>query len=313
MKEKLLIILGPTAVGKSGLAIKLAKRLRGEIVSADSMQAYKGLDIGTAKVPLNERDGVRHHLIDVIEPDERFSAGKFVKLAGDAINGILLRGNIPIIIGGTGLYMRAFLKGMFPSPPRNSVLSQRLQSIGEAKGTVFLHRMLRRIDDESARRIATNDSQRLIRALEIYFLSKKPMSWHIKESPFSVDLYDSIKIGLLMPRAKLYKRIEERVDKMFQAGWIEEVRELLSRGYSPECHAFKALGYREIVSYLKGKISRKEAKDVIKKGTRRYAKRQMTWFKKEEGVFWFDVSKGEDIVYKQVESLLCQHMSKICY
>jgi len=172
--------------------------------------------------------------------------------------------------------------------------------------------MLRRIDNASAQKISPNDRQRLIRALEIYFLTKKPISQHIKESPFSADLYDNIKVGINMPRAKLYQRIEERVDKMFQAGWIEEVKELLSKGYSPECHAFKALGYREIVRYLKGEISEKEARDLIKKGTRRFAKRQMTWFKKEEGIFWFNISDGEGDVYNQIENLVYQNMSKIC-
>lgn len=308
--ENILIILGPTAVGKSRLGIALAKKFSGEIINADSMQAYKGLDIGTAKVPFENRQGIMHHLLDIIEPDERFSAGRFMRLAEAAIDAIVKRDNLPIIIGGTGLYIRALLKGLFSSPPRNKTLSQRLAQIAEKKGTNYLHRMLMKFDAESARRIAPNDRQRLIRALEIYIVTKKPLSHFIKEAPFSIDRYHAIKIGLTMPREKLYQRIEERVEKMLKEGWVEEVQGLLAKGYSPEYHAFKALGYREILRYIKGEISLEETINLIKKNTRRYAKRQMTWFKKEDHIFWFDISMGEDSIYLQVENLVNKKLNK---
>jgi tRNA dimethylallyltransferase len=309
--EKILIIIGPTAVGKSRLGIALAKKFGGEIISADSMQAYKGLDIGTAKVPLKNREGIKHHLIDIIEPDERFSAGWFMRLAEVSIDNILKRSNLPIIIGGTGLYIRALLKGLFSSPPRNEALSKRLDHLAEKRGTGHLHRMLMRFDTESAQKITPQDRQRLIRALEVFFKTKKPMSQFIKESPFSTDRYNAIKIGLTMPREKLYQRIEERVEKMLNEGWIEEVERLLTFGYSQECHAFKALGYREIVHYIKGEISLEETINLIKKNTRRYAKRQMTWFRKDEGIFWFDISMGEDTIYQQVEKLVYKKLNNI--
>ncbi len=309
--EKILVIIGPTAVGKSKLGIALAKKFGGEIISADSMQAYKGLDIGTAKVSLKNREGIKHHLMDIIEPNERFSAGRFMRLAEESIDNILKRSNLPIIIGGTGLYIRALLKGLFSSPPRNKALSKRLGHIAKNRGTGHLHRMLMRFDTESAQRIAPQDKQRLIRALGIFFKTKKPMSQFIKESSFSTDRYDAIKIGLTMSREKLYQRIEERVEKMLNEGWIEEVERLLTLGYSPECHAFKALGYREIVRYIKGEMSLEETINLIKKNTRRYAKRQMTWFRKDEGVFWFDISMGEDTIYQQVEKLVYKKLNKI--
>ncbi|MFB0518285.1 MAG: tRNA (adenosine(37)-N6)-dimethylallyltransferase MiaA, partial [Acidobacteriota bacterium] len=292
MRGKCIIIMGPTGVGKSALALFLAPRLGGEIISADAIQVYKGLQIGTAKPSSQELAAVRHYLIDVMEPDQRFSAGQFMKLALRAIREIRGRNKVPIIVGGTGLYIKALLKGLFQLSPRDMVLRKRMEKRCDKKGLPYMHRMLKRIDPESYGRIGENDRQRILRALEIYFTTKKTMSQHLKENPFAENKLPAIKIGLILPRAELYKRINERVEKMLASGWIEEVEDLLQRGYSPQCHAFKALGYREIIGFLNGEYSIERLKELIQQNTRRYAKRQLTWLRKEEGLNWFSLGKN---------------------
>jgi tRNA dimethylallyltransferase len=308
MRPKLVIIVGPTAVGKSRLGVHLAKRFRGEVISADSMQVYKGLDLGTGKLSPEEREGVPHHLIDIASPQEKFSAGRFSEIAEGKIAELSGRGCLPIIVGGTGLYLKAFLQGLFDSPPRDPVLLDRLKAIGEKKGLSYLSRMLERVDKTTFKRVGEYDEQRILRALEVYFVTGIPMSEHIKKSPFGRERYNSLKIGLTLPRKLLYRRIDARVEEMFERGWLKEVKELIRKGHPETAHAFNALGYREVVGCLKGELSLEEAKERIKKETRNYAKRQLTWFRKEEGIHGFEATKEEGI-YPEIDRLVEQFLT----
>src|SRR5436309_11356217 len=284
----LLLVIGPTASGKSELALGLALRLRGHIVSADSMQVYRGLDIGTAKPSLASRAAVRHHLIDVADPGQDFSMGEFVRLAQQAVAPIRGQGMLPVVVGGTGLCLRALLGGMFEAPRRDGRLRKRLREIARRRGERFLHRMLERVDPDVAARIAPSDPQRTVRALEVYLLTRRPMSAYFREEGFGPELYRNVKLGINLAREELYRRIDERVDRFVQMGLFEETRGLLAAGVPASANAFKALGYREAVEMLSGRISSKEAEELIARNTRRFAKRQMTWFRREEGVAWLD-------------------------
>lgn len=304
MKGKCIIIMGPTGVGKSALALFLAPRLGGEIISADAIQVYKGLQIGTAKPSSQELAAVHHHLVDILEPNQRFSAGQFMKLALRAIKEIRGRNKVPIIVGGTGLYIKALLKGLFQLSRRDMVLRKRMEKLCEKKGLPYMRRILKRIDPESYGRIGENDRQRILRALEIYFTTKKTISQHLKENPFAEDKLPAIKIGLILNRKELYRRINERVEKMLASGWVKEAEDLLQRGYSPQCHSFKALGYREIIGFLNGEYPIERLKELIQRNTRRYAKRQLTWLRKEEGIHWFSVEKNTKEVFQLIASFI---------
>lgn len=296
--------MGSTGVGKSALALFLAQRLGGEIVSADAIQVYKGLSIGSAKPSPRELMEVRHYLVDILEPDQRFSAGEFTRLALRVIGEIRRLGKVPIVVGGTGLYIRALLKGLFQIPPRDKVLRKKLEELCERKGLPYMRRILKRIDPESFCRIGENDRQRILRALEIYFTTQKTMSQHLKENSFAEDRIPAIKIGLILPREELYRRINERVERMLASGWIEEVEELLQKGYSSQCHALKALGYREVIGYLKSEYPLERLKELIQRDTRRYAKRQLTWLRKEEGLYWFSLGKNPKEVFQKIASFI---------
>ena len=289
MKKPLLVIVGATATGKSDLAVSIARDFDCEIVNADSTQVYKGLDIGTGKIPADKRKGIKHHLMDVIPPEKDFSAGDFKRLADKAISGILNKGKIPLVVGGTGLYIRSLLNGLASLPERNETLRKRLRAIAEKKGELFLYRMLERVDPVYALKIERRDRQRIVRALEVFFLTGEQFSEFHKKHGFERTDFNAFKIGLFMPREELYKRIEERTRIMFQSGWVKEVQELLERGIREDANALKAIGYREILRYIKGSAELEETIDATIKETRRYAKRQITWFMKEEGVLWYDV------------------------
>lgn len=311
MNNKCIIIMGPTGVGKSALALFLARRLGGEIISADAIQVYKGLDIGTAKPSPQELMEVRHYLVDILEPNQRFSAGKFMKLALGAMGEIRERGRVPIVVGGTGLYIRALLKGLFQIPPRNVELRERMEELCDKKGLPYMRRMLKRIDPASYCRIGENDRQRTLRALEIYFATKKTMSQHLRENPFAEDRVPAIKIGLILPRQELYRRINQRVERMLASGLIEEVKELLQKGYSPQCHALKALGYREVIGYLKGEYPLDRLKELVQRNTRRYAKRQLTWLRKEQGLNWFSLGKNLKEVFQKIAKFIEQRLREV--
>lgn len=302
--------MGPTGVGKSALALFLARLLGGEIISADAIQVYKGLNIGTAKSTPQELAEVRHYLVNILEPDQKFSAGQFMRLALKAIGEIRGRGRVPIVVGGTGLYIRALLKGLFQLPARDKELRKRMEGLCDRKGLPYMRRMLKRIDPESHSRIGENDRQRILRALEIYFTTEKTMSQHLKESPFAEVELPTIKIGLILPREELYRRINQRVEMMLASGWIEEVNGLLQKGYSPQCHALKALGYREIIGYLKGKYPIERLKELIQRNTRRYAKRQLTWLRKEEGLNWFSLEKNQKEVFQTIAGFIEERLGE---
>jgi tRNA dimethylallyltransferase len=295
MNTPLIVILGPTASGKSGLALRLARAFKGEIVNCDSVQVYRCLDIGTSKVLPAERQGVPHHLLDILEPDQWFTAGDYLVMGRRILEEIRGRGGLPIVVGGTGFYLRALLTGLFDGPSRSQSLRQRLIRSAEAKGKSHLHRMLQRLDPLSAGRIASSDQPKIVRALEVFFLTSKPLSQHFEAERETLQGFDVLKIGLDPPRKGLYSAIDSRVDHMFCAGLVDEVQSVLDRGFSGESKSLQSLGYGQVQRYLRGETTLQEAIAQTKQGTRRYAKRQMTWFRKEEGVIWFH-GFGTDLV-----------------
>ncbi len=282
----LIAIVGPTASGKSSLAISAALELDGEIVNCDSMQMIRGMEIGTAKPTDEERRKVPHHLFDRITPDEFYSAGRYMVEARAICEQIRSRGKIPVVVGGTGLYLRALLEGIFEGPGKSPEIRRRLKRIAEKKGDAHLHALLARKDPLSAERIHTSDRTRILRALEVYFASGQPISsLQPRKSPLKEVRI--LKFGIRLPRQVLYQRIEDRVARMFEGGLLEEVERLLKE-YSPQSKGFEALGYRHAAAHLRGEIGRAEAIERTARDTRRYAKRQMTWFRKETHLHWID-------------------------
>jgi tRNA dimethylallyltransferase len=276
-------------VGKSEFALLACERLGGEVVSVDSMQVYRGLNAATSKPSAADRRRVPHHGIDLVDPDDDFSMGDFVRAAERAIETIGARRRLPVLVGGTGLYLRALLRGMAEAPRRDLALRERLRARAAVHGVPWLHRMLSRLDPETAARLPQRDRQRLVRALEVRFLMGRPLSALIRERPFGGSRYEAILIGITMERARLHARIDARVDAFFRAGLVEEVRGLLATGRKPVANAFKALGYKEVLAHLRGELALEEAVALTKRNTRRYAKRQGTWFRAEPGVTWFTI------------------------
>jgi tRNA dimethylallyltransferase len=291
------IIVGPTAVGKTEIALAIAEEIGAEIISADSMQVYRGMDIGTAKPTLQERARVPHHLIDVADPMEEFSAGRFVQLADEAIDDIRRRGKIPLVVGGTGMYIRALTEGLFEGPVADFALREELMDV-ERKEPGALYNMLEDADPKAAEKIHPSDIRRTIRALEVFKKSGKPISesqsqWGARGSERGVDgdgRYDCKIEGLTMPRPELYMRIDARVDKMLDDGFLDEVKALLGKGCTRDMPSMHALGYKQLMAHLEGELSLDDAVRLIKRDTRHYAKRQYTWFNGQEGVQWVDIS-----------------------
>ena len=283
-KPKIIFILGPTGVGKSDFAAKLAKKIRGEIISSDSMQVYKGMEILSQYPPQRLRKIVPHHLIGTLSPSQEWSAADFVTKAKKISDSIIRRGKVPIITGGTGLYARAFMEGLFPSPPKNEALRRRLYKEAKDKGNVKLYAKLKRVDPAYASKIHPNDTRRVVRALEIYKLTGKPLSEHHSGTTGLKDKYSTSVFILNRDRDDLYARINERVEEMFRCGVIDEVKKLRRLKLSKTAKAVLGLG--EIISYIKGDLSLSEAKELIKMNTRHYAKRQLTWFRREKGATW---------------------------
>lgn len=297
-------IVGATATGKSELAMALAGELRGEIVNADALQVYRGFDIGTAKPGPEERDRVPHHLIDILDPHERWSAGEFARRAREAAAGIRERGNVPIVVGGSGLYLRALFEGISPIPPGDPKVRSELQTALAEKGLPALVAELAQVDPETAARLGAGDTQRVLRALEVARVSGRPLSSWISEQPFGTQRVDAVRIGLTLPRSVLYDRIAGRVARMVEQGWVEEVARLLARGLDPGLPAFQAIGYRQLVRHLEGEWSLEQAIGETVKATRRFAKRQETWFRREPDVTWFsaqDFNRRISIVLEHVK------------
>jgi tRNA dimethylallyltransferase len=289
MGEKLVVIIGPTAVGKTKLSIALAKRLNGEIISGDSMQIYKGMDIGTAKIKPEEMEGIPHHLLDIKEPWESFSVVEFQQIARSLIHEISGRGRLPMIVGGTGLYIQSVIYDYrFSDAPSDEAYRRHLRQIAEDKGEMVLYEMLSAIDPESAARIHPRNIRRVIRALEIYHCTGKTMTeWQRGQT--KKLLYDVAVIGLTMKREQLYRRINERVDQMIAEGLLEEAKALYDRGIR-DCQSVQAIGYKELYDYFDGRVSLEEAIERLKQNSRRYAKRQLTWFRNQMPVQWFDMT-----------------------
>ena len=288
-KKPLVILTGPTAVGKTALSIKLASEIGGEIISADSMQVYRQMDIGSAKIKPEEMDGIPHHLIDILEPEEEFNVCLFEKLALEAMEQIYERGHIPVVVGGTGFYIQALLYQIdFTEEETDTAYRDKLWQLGEEKGNHYLHELLRKVDPESAEEIHENNRKRVIRALEFYENSGKPISTHNKEQRQKTSAYNSCYFVLTDDRKKLYERIESRVDQMLSKGLVDEVRTLKERGCNASMVSMQGLGYKEILEYLDGRCSLLEAVEKIKKETRHFAKRQLTWFRREKDVIWLD-------------------------
>lgn len=291
------VILGPTAVGKSETAVEVASLIGGEIVVADSMQVYKGMDIGTAKLTEKEKIAsngryIPHHLVDILTPDQPFSVAQYQEMARGAIEKIATAGKIPLLVGGTALYLRAVIEPTYHFPPLapDPSVRERLRQEAQAEGAERLHRRLQELDPETARGLHPHDLRRVIRALEIYYLTGQPASRWRRQDRRSLP-YDLNLFGLILPRPLLYERINRRVEAMLAKGWIEEVKKLLAEGYSPDLPAMKALGYRQIVAYLKGELNWEEMVRLIQRDTRHFAKRQMTWFRRDPRIQWLDVSQ----------------------
>jgi tRNA dimethylallyltransferase len=282
-----IVILGPTASGKSRLALALALQFRGEIVSCDAFQVYKHMNIGTAKVSPAEQEQVRHHMLDVLDPDRDFSAGDYQRLARQAICDIRERGFLPFVAGGTGFYLRALIEGLFEGPARVEELRVRMRRIINRKGSKVLHRALQRIDPQCAARIADTDAERIIRAYEVYLATGKSMHWWQQQPRDAFQGYRWLKIGIDIPREQLYQRINQRVEEMFGKGLLEETRELL-RQFPKSSQAFKAIGYRQAAACVEGSLPLDEAIEETKKESRHYAKRQMTWFRSVPDIVWLD-------------------------
>ncbi|MGM9926337.1 MAG: tRNA (adenosine(37)-N6)-dimethylallyltransferase MiaA [Bacillus sp. (in: firmicutes)] len=299
-KQKVVCIMGPTAVGKTKLSIELAKKYNGEIISGDSMQVYRGMDIGTAKIKPEEMEGIPHYLIDVKDPSEAFNVAQFQELVTECIEDITARGKLPIIVGGTGLYIEAVLQQYsFSESVSDETYRKQLELIAAEQGVEEVHQMLAAIDAESAERIHPNNVRRVIRALEIYHCTGEKMSDQLKKQTKDY-VYDAALIGLTMERDTLYERINLRVDMMFDEGLLSEVKRLYDAGLR-DCQSIQAIGYKELYDYFDGKVSLEEAKENLKQNSRRYAKRQLTWFRNKMDVTWFEMDN--DVFEKKFEQI----------
>ncbi len=294
-KLKIIVICGPTGIGKTSFAIEIAGKYSGEIISADSMQIYRYMNVGTAKPTIDEQTHIRHYLIDIIDPDELFDAALFAKMAHEKIIKLHEKDIIPFVVGGTGLYIKALVHGLFRAEPADKNIRMRLKEEEASLGADFLYKRLIECDPDSAERIHPNDTYRIIRALEIYEATEKTISKYHKEHEFADSPFKVLKIGLHMDRDVLYDRIDQRVDAMIGAGLVDEVKELLDRGYSKDIKSMQAIGYRHMVDFIEKRISWNEALRTLKRDTRRYAKRQLTWFRADTEITWVEPEQVNDI------------------
>ena len=308
MKKKILVLGGPTAVGKTELSIDLAKRLNGEIISADSMQIYKYMDIGSAKISKEEMDGVVHHMIDVVDPKDEFSVAQFKEGGMKAIDEILAKGKLPMIVGGTGLYINSLTCNMsFTESEKDDEYREYLMNLTYEKGNEYVHEMLKDIDPVSYKEIHPNNRKRVIRALEVYKTTGKPFSEYNAGDDFYNTEYDVHYFVLNMDREKLYERINLRVDIMMEKGLLEECIKLKEMGYTSDMQSMQGIGYKEVLYYLEGKISLEEAIDMIKQGSRNYAKRQLTWFRRDPRVTFLDKDK---MSYEEILKYILKEINK---
>jgi tRNA dimethylallyltransferase len=283
---RLIAILGPTATGKSALGISLAERFDGEIVSCDSTAVYRGFDIGTDKVPTAQRGGIPHHMIDVADPIEEYSAARYAREAAQVIRQITGRGHVPIIVGGTGFYYRALTRGFFPGPSRDTALRARLERIARRRSPERLHALLGRVDAESAARIHPRDLKRIVRALEVYFLTGQPLTAHFRATASPLPDYEVDALALRIPSDETAARVAARVDAQFAHGLLDEIRALLASGVPETAHPFTGLVYRQALEHLKGVRDERATRELIVRENRRYARRQLIWFRKEPNLRW---------------------------
>lgn len=302
-KPKIVIICGPTGIGKTSVAIDIASAVNGEIISADSMQIYRYMDIGTAKPTPEEQSRVRHHLIDIIDPDENFNAAQFSEKAHEKIAELCNGGILPLVVGGTGLYIKAAVHGLFDAEVVNLDLRKRLKKEADISGSCLLHKRLAACDPDAADRIHPNDTYRIIRALEMVETTGKTISEHQVDHGFKDKRYRVLKIGLSMERKKLYKRIDQRVDIMIEKGLVDEIKGLLTQGYSENLKSMQSIGYRHMIDLINKRLSWDETLRILKRDTRRYAKRQMTWFNADPEIVWLQPDHTEDIIL-QVKDFL---------
>jgi tRNA dimethylallyltransferase len=284
-------IVGPTASGKTALGMALARRFHGEIVTCDALQVYRHMDIGTAKPGSDERAQIPHHLLDLREPCDDFSAGDYLRLGREALSSIRDHERIPLVVGGTGFYLRALTNGLFEGPGRSESLRSRMRRIVARRGPHTIHRALSRVDPVTAKKLAPADAERNIRAYEIYLLSGRSMHWWQSQPRDELKGFRWLKLGIEWPRTQLYARIDQRVEEMFRQGFVFEVQSLMAR-YPRDCHAFKAIGYRQIAHHLDGEWSLEQAIQDTQRESRRYAKRQMTWFRSDPEIIWLDATEG---------------------
>ena len=305
MKKPLIILTGPTAVGKTKASIGLAKALNGEIISADSMQVYKHMDIGSAKIRPEETQGIKHYLVDELEPDEEFHVVRFQQMAKDAMKEIYAKGKIPIVVGGTGFYIQALLYDIdFTENEEDTTYRQELEELAKEKGADYLHKMLRSVDPESAESIHANNVKRVIRALEFYKLTGNKISEHNEKERAKDSPYNFCYFVLNDDRKLLYERIDLRIDKMLEEGLLDEVSALKNKGYTKDMVSMQGLGYKEILDYLNGENSLDEAIYILKRDTRHFAKRQLTWFRREQDVIWIDKNEYDHDEEKILEAML---------
>jgi tRNA dimethylallyltransferase len=288
MKPLVVAVLGPTATGKSALALAIAERHHGEIINCDSTAVYRGFDIGTDKIAPADRRGIPHHLIDIVEPTGDYTAAQFARDAAAVIREVHARGRLPILAGGTGFYYRALTRGLFPGPAKDAALRARLEAIAERRDVTLLHRMLKKVDPESAIRIQPRDLKRLVRALEVYFLTGRPLTAHFADTASPIPDVEVRPIALRLPASQISERVTRRVDEQFERGLLDEIRALLARGIPETARPFGGLVYRQALEHLHGVRDEPATRALIAQENRRYARRQLIWFRKEPNLDWFD-------------------------
>jgi tRNA dimethylallyltransferase len=303
----LIVLAGPTASGKTSLALRLAEEFNGEIVSCDSVAVYREMEIGTAKPTQEERALVQHHMIDVAWPDEACTAGDFSRQAREALDGITARGHLPIVAGGTGLYLRALIDGLFPEPRQEPGRRERLRRLAVDRGPVYLHRLLHRLDPAAGAAIHSNDVPKVVRAIEVSLAAKQPLTEQWQKGRDALTGYRILRLGLNPPRQRLYERINQRAAAMFDCGLIEETERLVGR-YGYECRPLSSLGYAEAIAVLRGELTRDQAVAQAQQGHRNYAKRQLTWFRRETKMHWLAGCGGDGDITDQVHHLVSRHL-----
>lgn len=309
-KPPVVALVGPTASGKSSLALHLARRFHGEILNCDSLQLYRYVDIGTAKPTPAERETLPHHLLDILDPTEQFSAGEYARRAREVLAEVTRRGHLPLVVGGTGFYLRALLDGLFAGPARHLPLRERLRARDAKKGPGYVHRLLQRLDPVSASHIHPHDIPKTIRAIEVCLLAQRRMSELFRQGRQALTDYSVLRLGLNPPRAQLYERINQRTQALFDGGLVNEICALLEKGCPATAPPFQSHGYRQALDYLLGKISLRDAIRYAQAATRQYAKRQMTWFRKEPGIVWFSGFGSDPQIMAEIGRYLAEWLAE---